>query len=343
MSLRVAVVLADHAQPDSFQLSKPLSAADSEAVRGLKEALSTLPGYRFTYFSDHRRLIGELSANIGELDLVLNLCDKGFHNDWTKEAHVPALLETLGVPYTGAGPRSLIWCFDKALVYAAATAMGVAVPRYACMARAVVEWSGPYPAFVKPNFADGSYGITREAIAHDDAGVTRAVSAMCDAFGYEDLVLVQEYLPGKDLSVGILGNGAGSLRALPILEESYAAVPAHVPHVASYEAKWDSEALDSPYHGLGWLRAELPSHVERQLVKWSLALVQRLECHDYARVDFRLDAQGEPRLLEVNPNPGWDYWTYLATMAGFAGSSYPELLREILEAACTRYGLPAPR
>jgi D-alanine-D-alanine ligase len=340
MPLRVAVVLADAAQPDPFQISQALPTADVAAARGLRDALSTLSQYRFLYFSDHRRLFHELSAQRSQIDLVLNLCDKGFHNDWSKEAHVPALLELLGLPYTGAGPRSLVWCFDKALVYAAAEALGVAVPRFECMAAAEVAWSGPYPAFLKPNFADGSFGITREAIAHDAGGIARAVNAMCQAFGYADLVLVQEYLPGKDLSVGVVGNAKGTLRALPILEESYAGVAAGIPHVGSYEAKWDSEATDSPYHGLSWLRAELAPEVERELVAWSLALVQRFECHDYARVDFRLDESGQPRLLEVNPNPGWDYWTYLATMAGFAALSYADLLRTILESACARHGLP---
>jgi D-alanine-D-alanine ligase len=343
MPLRVAVVLADAAQPDPFQISEALPAADIDAARGLKAALSTLPEYRFVYFSDHQRLFHQLSAQRGQIDLVLNLCDKGFHNDWTKEAHVPALLEILGVPYTGAGPRSLVWCFDKTLVYAAAEAMGVAVPRFECLAAADVTWSGPYPAFVKPNFADGSFGITREAIAHDAGGVSRAVAAMCQAFGYEDLVLVQEYLSGKDLSVGVVGNADGALRALPILEENYAGVPAGIPHIGSYEAKWDSEATESPYHGLSWLRAELTPDVEQQLIAWSLALVQRFECHDYARVDFRLDARGQPRLLEVNPNPGWDYWTYLATMAGFASLDYAALLRTILDSACARYALSRAR
>jgi D-alanine-D-alanine ligase len=343
MPMTVGVVLADDAQPDPFQISNALPTADAAALAGLRTALHTLQDYHFVYFSDHVRLFHELSSQRARIDLVLNLCDKGLHNDWTKEAHVPALLEILGVPYTGAGPRSLVWCFDKALVYGAASALGVAVPRFECAPAAEVAWSGPYPAFVKPNFADGSFGITREAVARDASGVTRAVAAMREAFDYDDLVIVQEYLPGKDLSVGVVGNADGSFRALPILEESYAAVPEGTPHVGSYEAKWDSEAADSPYHGLSWLRAELAPELEHELVTWSLALAKRLECHDYARVDFRLDARGQPRLLEVNPNPGWDYWTYLATMAGFADLTYPDLLRGILDAACARHGLARAR
>ncbi len=332
----VAVVLADDAQPDPFQLSPALPAARVDAVRGLTAALQELREYRFLYFSDHRRLFDQLSARRHELDLVLNLCDQGLHNDWTQEAHVPAMLEVLGLPYTGAGPSSLVWCFDKAFVYGVAEALGIAVPRFSCVEAGNVDWDGPYPAFVKPNFADGSFGITGSAVAHDAPGIRRAISAMRETFAYDDLALVQEYLPGLDLSVGVIGNPPASHRALPILEENYAGVTGGAPHVGSYEAKWDSEDAASAYHGVSWLRAHLPEEIERRLVDWSLLLVQRLECHDYARVDWRLDGEGQPRLLEVNPNPGWDHWTYLATMAGWAGLEYPELLRAILEAARAR-------
>lgn len=339
----VAVVLADDTQPDPFQLSPALPAARADAVRGLTAALQELHEYCFIYFSDHRCLFAELSARRHEIDLVLNLCDQGLHNDWRREAHVPALLDVLGLRYTGASPRSLVWCFDKAFVYGVAEAMGIAVPRFTCLDAGDVAWDGPYPAFVKPNFADGSFGITREAVAHDAAGIKRAISAMRDTFAYDDLVLVQEYLPGLDLSVGVIGNPPASQRALPILEENYAGVTGGAPHVGSYEAKWDSEDTASAYHGVSWLRAQLPAEIERRIVDWSLLLLSRLECHDYARVDWRLDRDGQPRLLEVNPNPGWDHWTYLATMAGWAGLQYPALLRAILEAARARTTAAPPR
>ncbi|HTA92430.1 MAG TPA: hypothetical protein VK745_22785 [Polyangiaceae bacterium] len=338
----VAVVLADDEQPDPFQLSPALPAARADAVFGLTTALQQLRDYRFIYFSDHQRLFAELSARRHEIELVLNLCDQGLHNDWAREAHVPALLEVLGLPYTGASPRSLVWCFDKAFVYGVATAMGIAVPQFTCAEAGKVTWDGPYPAFVKPNFADGSFGITRHAVAHDAEGIRRAVSAMRETFGYGDLVLVQEYLPGLDLSVGVIGNPPVSQRALPILEENYAGVTGGAPHVGCYEAKWDSESTASAYHGVSWLRAQLPAEIERRIVDWSLLLLERLECHDYARVDWRLDSTGQPRLLEVNPNPGWDHWTYLATMAGWAGLEYPELLRAILEAARARTSAAHP-
>jgi D-alanine-D-alanine ligase len=333
--MRVAVLLADREAADPFGVSPALAGADAEAVRGLKNALETLDGYRFVYVESHEDLFDQLSAQAASIDLVLNLADKGFGNDWSREPHVPALLEILELPYSGAGPRSLAWCLDKMYVYGVAGAMAVPVPASRYVAPTGPRWDGPYPAFVKPNLADGSFGITRASVAEDAAGIARAVDAARAAFGYVGPFLVQEFLPGADLSVGLIGNPASGLTVLPILEEDYTAVDA-VPHIGSYEAKWDSEDPHSPYHRLDWRRADLPARTAAEIVGWSRQLFERLECRDYARVDWRLDADGRPRLLEVNPNPGWDYWTYLATMAGWCGMSYPGMLRAIIESARTR-------
>jgi D-alanine-D-alanine ligase len=161
--------------------------------------------------------------------------------------------------------------------------------------------------------------------------------SISERFGYDDLFVVQEFLSGADLSVGVLGNPPSDHIVLPMLEEVYTGVPDDAPRIGSYEAKWDSEDADSPYLHIEWAQATLPSATERQIAQWSAELFARLECRDYARFDWRLDTSGAPKLLEANPNPGWDYWTYLATMAGWAGISYPEMLRRILESALRRY------
>lgn len=332
---RVAVILGDSGKPDPFKITPSLDHVGEAAQVGLKAALEQLPEYRYAYFTDHNRLLADLTAQRSDIDLVLNFCDQGFGNDPLREAHVPALLELLELPFTGGGPRCLTACYDKLLVYAVAAGIGVPVPRSAGIRTDAIAWNGPFPAFVKPNFADGGFGIARQSVVQTRGDLNAAVHAIRDQFGYDDLFIVQEYLPGADLSVGVLGN-APDFTVLPVLEECYAGVPVGVPHVGSYEAKWDSEQAGSPYRTVDWIRATLPPDTERAIAAWSCALFTRLECRDYARFDWRLDAAGAPRLLEVNPNPGWDYWTYLATMAGWADIEYPELLRRILAAALLR-------
>ena len=340
--LNVAVILGDATRADPFQRSAALDGTDAEALKGLRAALEQLTEYSFVYLTDHDTLLDDLQQRQHHLDLGFNLCDQGFRNDANKELHIPALLELLGLPYTGAGPQSLAYCYNRMLVYPTAREMGIPRPASACAHYTEdLAWNGTYPVLVKPNFGDGSFGITRSSVAHNRAEIAKAAAIIRAQFDYDGLLIVQEFLSGKDLRVGIIGNPPADCLVLPVLEENYAAVPSTVPPIGCYEAKWESEDPGSPYPHLTWERADLPSALEQQIVAWSLALFERLACRDYARVDWRLDQQGNPKLLEVNPNPGWDYWTYLATMAAWAGISYPDMLRFILRAAQKRSGVGA--
>jgi D-alanine-D-alanine ligase len=149
-------------------------------------------------------------------------------------------------------------------------------------------------------------------------------------------VLVEKFLTGKDISVGIIGNSPESYQVLPIIEEDYSLLPEDLPKICGYEAKWDP---NSPYWNLRSIPANLPEETERFLVASCLKLFERLGCRDYVRFDWRLDSEGTPRLLEVNPNPGWCWDGHLAKMAKLAGISYPQMLHQILRAAEDRLQL----
>ncbi|TAL75711.1 MAG: hypothetical protein EPN88_03215, partial [Bacteroidetes bacterium] len=140
-----------------------------------------------------------------------------------------------------------------------------------------------------------------------------------------------EFLTGKEISVGIIGNPPESYTVLPVIEEDYSRLPVDLPKICGYEAKWEP---DSPYFNLlRSIQADLPEDVEKQIIENCVKLFTRLECRDYCRFDFRLDASGVPRLLEVNPNPGWCWDGHMAKMAGLGNISYPRLLEMILQAA----------
>ncbi|MCB0060703.1 MAG: hypothetical protein KDE19_01255, partial [Caldilineaceae bacterium] len=109
-----------------------------------------------------------------------------------------------------------------------------------------------------------------------------------------------------------------------------------LPKICGYEAKWDP---DSPYWQLRSIPANLPEATERYLIASCLKLAERLGCRDYVRLDWRLDNEGTPRLLEVNPNPGWCWDGHLAKMAKLAGYSYSEMLGLILKATEDRLAL----
>jgi D-alanine-D-alanine ligase len=145
---------------------------------------------------------------------------------------------------------------------------------------------------------------------------------------------VQEYLPGPEYGVGLIGNPEGRLDALPVLEVDFTRLPAGLAPILSYESK---VLPDSPYWTeIKFKRAEADGAMLERMVDHAKRLFARLGCRDYGRFDFRCATDGAPRLLEVNPNPAWANDGKLAFMAGFAGIAYPQLLRMILDAACAR-------
>jgi D-alanine-D-alanine ligase len=274
----------------------------------------------------------------GKIDFVFNLCDEGFGNDPTRELHVPALLEILGIPYTGAGPQCLAYCYDKSLVRGVAKEMGIPVPEAIFIRPEDTTFELPmnFPVIVKPNFGDSSFGITVRSVCSTIEELSAAIEEIRTKFGYEKPILVEEFLTGKDLTVGIIGNPPDDYIVLPIAEEDYSVLPPGLPPICGYEAKW---LPDSPYWKLRSIPADLPDEVEKAIIEDCLQLFQRLGCRDYARFDWRLDAEGRPKLLEVNPNPGWCWDGHLAKMAALQGMSYAEMLLAILQTAERRLGL----
>jgi D-alanine-D-alanine ligase len=188
-----------------------------------------------------------------------------------------------------------------------------------------------FPVIAKPNFGDSSFGITQKSVAYNVEELNNAIIKTREKFGYDKPILVEEFLPGKDLTLGIIGNVPDFYTILPIIEEDYTELPYGLPKICGYEAKW---MQDSPYFKLlRSVKANLDKETENSIITCSLKLSERLECRDYVRFDWRLDANGIPRLLEVNPNPGWCWDGHLAKMAGFKKLTYAEMLKCIIEAA----------
>ncbi|MDO9576221.1 MAG: methyltransferase domain-containing protein [bacterium] len=339
----VVVLLGDPTKPDPL---KPLGIFDDDdlytidQLKGVMRELEQTGNYRFIYFANHDTLIQDLIKirEKGKLDIVFNLCDEGYSNDAREELHVPALLDILGIPYTGAGPQCLAYCYDKSLVRGIAKEMEIRVPEAFFIKPEDTSFELPlgFPVIVKPNFGDSSFGITQRSVTNTVEELVNAISEIREKFGYDKPVLVEEFLTGKDLSVGIIGNPPESYIVLPIIEEDYSTLPPELPRICGYEAKW---LPDSPYWNLQSIPSELPEETEKIIVECCLKLFERLECRDYSRFDWRLDTEGNPKLLEVNPNPGWCWDGHLAKMAKIAGMSYTEILKIILRAAEQRLKL----
>lgn len=336
--LDVTVLLGDPRLPDQVKRGGVFQDEDMDTVKRLKDALAELTQYKFRYLDNHATLDRDLTDL--RTDLVFNLCDEGFNNDPFKELHVPALLETLGLPYTGGAPPALAACYDKGLVRAVAMTLDVPVPleTYVRPGDQGATLPGVFPAILKPNTGDSSQGITMDAVVRNEKALLDYLERLRAEFPRRS-VLVQEFLTGAEYSVGLVGNPDQGLRALPILEVDYSKLDSNLPRILGYESKWEP---DSPYWTqIHYQEAALSEIAQQQLVEHSTRLFERLGCRDYARFDFRADARGEIKLLEVNPNPGWCWDGKLNIMAGFTGMRYSELLGQILQAAVERLNIVA--
>jgi D-alanine-D-alanine ligase len=329
----VVVLMGDPERPDKVKPSGAFDANDMATIRELKIALSSLVEYKFTYLNNHSAILNDLLKIRPRTDFVLNLCDEGFINDPGKELHIPAMLEVLNIPYTGANPQSLAYCYDKSLVRGIAKEMGISVADavFVNPEDNVFDMTLDFPVIAKPNFGDSSIAITADSVANNFEELNDAIIRIREKVGFDKPILIEEFLPGKEITVGIIGNPPESYTILPMAEEDYSQLPPNLPRICGYEAKW---LEDTPYFKLlRSIPANIPDDIEKVISENCLKLFERLGCRDYARFDWRFDQQGIPKLLEVNPNPGWCWDGHLAKMSALKGMDYPEMMRFILQTA----------
>ena len=330
---RIVVLTGDHGAPDETKRGGQYNEEDLATHGVMKAAFQSFGAFEFQFWNDHNGLLERLDEE--RPDLVVNFCDTGFRNVATLELHIPAYMELLGIPYTGAPPAAIVTCYDKEIVRLVAQAHGVEVPREAFISADQDLSTLPdiLPALLKPNRADGSVGITKDAVVRTPEEACAYLDWMRETLPGRD-ALMQEYLPGAEYGIGLIGNAETGLVALPALEVDYSALPKDLNPILSYESK---AIPDSPYWTeIKFKRAEMPAVDEERLAEWSTRLFVRLGLRDYARFDYRRSADGGIKLMEVNPNPAWANDGKLAFMAGFSGKSYPEMLRMILDAAVAR-------
>jgi len=330
---QVTVLMGDPSLPDVVKVDGKFNPIDIDTIERLKLALGELTDYEFSYIDDHQALARTLRAE--PPSFVFNLCDEGFWNRATMELHIPALLDMHGIPYSGAGAAGLGLCYNKNLVRGFAESLDIPTPMesYIGLDDSVATLPATFPALVKPNFGDSSVGITKDAVVHNSTELMAYLEWLRSTFG-RCAILIQEFLTGTEYSIGVVGNPGLSYRMLPALQVDYSQLPGDLPPILCYESKW---CPDSPYWDrVKYSEADTSDDQRRTLYDHSNTLFERLGCRDYARFDFRADANGVIKLMEVNPNPGWCWDGKFNMMAGYAGLRYSDLLRLIIEAAQER-------
>jgi D-alanine-D-alanine ligase len=334
--LDVRILSGDPRLSYEYGVDGTFSQEEVDAVQRVKEALAARDGLDVSILDDHSRYIDELRANPPEL--VVNFCDTGYRNRLALEPNIPAFLEMLDIPYTGASPASMHLCGDKSLVRHVAAAHSIPVPNEKLVDLTADPLVLPdlYPAMIKPNGGCGSMGIGADCVVHDAAEADATLRRFAAELDRPE-ALIQDFLTGAEYTMGLVGNPETGFTILPTLEVDYSDLDPELPPILAYGSKADPE---SPYwRALRFRQAELSPEVSAQMIDQATFLFGRLGFRDYARIDFRAGADGVPRLLDANFNPTWSWDGKMAIMAGWAGYDYGDLLELIVKAARQRYGI----
>jgi D-alanine-D-alanine ligase len=266
-------------------------------------------------------------------DIAFNICE-GHHGD-SRESQVPALLELLRIPYTGSKILTLALTLDKVMCKRVLIAEGLPTPPFQVFERAdePLRPDLEFPLFVKPSREGTGMGITRESVVREEEALRRQVGKMIGH--YQQPALVESFVDGREMTVGIMGNER--LTVLPILEVDLSPCPPE--EAGIYTSRVKTELARVPNY-------VCPAPLEPALIKQLGHLATRAYratgCLDVARVDFRLDRQNRPWILEINPLPGLcPGISDLVIIAQAAGLSHPQLVNTILALAWQRYGHPA--
>lgn len=270
-------------------------------------------------------------------DLVFNMAES--RGGRAREAYVPAILEFFGIPYTGSDPLTLAVTLDKAMTKRVLAAAGVLTPAFEVYAPgAPLRWRGPEPPVViKPLHEGSSIGVRDDSLCHTGAEAARRVREIHRE--WEQPAVAEAFLPGREFTCALVGNGR-ALRAYPLVELDFAALPAGASPIYSYEAKW---VWDRPAAPLPVFRcpADVPSALERRVVGAAKAAWHALGCRDWARIDLRLDDAGRVQVLEVNALPGVlpdpDQNSCYPKAARAAGLDFEATILAVVEAARARY------
>ncbi|WP_305044485.1 D-alanine--D-alanine ligase family protein [Geoalkalibacter sp.] len=320
--------------PPQLIHGEPLDRISEEGAEG--EAQAVAAALRELGHAPHLVALGEdIAPFIAELraaapDLAFNLCE-GFWGQSRKEMHVAALLDLLGLAFTGAAPLCLGLTQDKARTKDLLTRHQLPTPKY-LLVKLGEQYPRvrdlAYPLIVKPRFEDASLGISNESVVDNERELKNRIDYVHRT--YRQGALVEEFIEGREINAAVIGNGPHEV--LPLSEIRFHSDL--VRPIVSYEGKWLEQS-----QGYQGTQPVCPAPLKGRdaiLVRdVALRAYKIMECRDYARVDIRL-RDGVPYILEVNANPDISPEAGLARCAGVAGHTYPQLIRRVLEMAAQR-------
>lgn len=273
--------------------------------------------------------LAQIRKGIEEIrpQITFNLLED-FHDITIFDQNVVSYLELLRQSYTGCNPRGLMLAKDKALTKQLLTYHRIPVPDFAVFSRnrAVRRPKDlPFPLIVKSLTQEASTGISQASVVNDDDKLRERVLFIHQNVGTD--AIAEQYIEGRELYVGVLGNLR--LQVFPIWEMYFTNLTSEARPIATDRVKWNVKYQER--HGITTDIAEdLPEALEQRIVNICKRVYRVLWLSGYARIDLRLDPNGNPYVLEANPNPQLAFLEDFAEAAGAAGMKYDALLERIL-------------
>ena len=326
---RVLVEGDDDTASDKSPVTRTLDKKEVEDE--VAEALTKLGHEAVQYELDgtHKSLLGLARV---DCDLVFNLAES-FADDDTADFKIAAFLDLLGKNYTGTGAAGLMLSQDKAVAKKIFAFHGIHTPVFAKSFRGRLDFSHDlhFPVIVKPAREDGSIGIEFSAVVNSIRELMERMDWLHANF--DSPVLIEEYIEGREMYVGVIGNDKPE--ALPVVELDLSKLPDGTPRIAAAEVKW-GKGTKAYRDTKSTVATDLPEETMLALQQTAIAAYQALEVRDYGRVDMRLQPDGRVQVIEVNPNPWLSSRAEFVMAARKSGRTYTQLIEEIVDLATAR-------
>jgi len=270
-------------------------------------------------------------------DLVFNIAE-GIGGR-ARESQIPMMLEMLGIPFTGSDSTTLAIALDKARTKEVLSFHKIPTPRFRILrdSKDILKISSilstpglKYPIFLKPLREGSSIGISKRSLVFDDKELKKEAEYLIER--YNQPVLAEEFVPGREFTVALIGNKP---EVLPLIELDFSLLPSDAPKFDCYEVKWylDEDKIRCP--------ANLDENLEKRIKRMAVKTFKVLDCKDLCRVDLRLDDNGVPNVFDVNPLPGLNpdpkENSRFPKACYTAGMSYRDMIGRILFSAIERY------
>jgi len=259
-----------------------------------------------------------------ETDMVFNLFE-GFDGCPETEAVVTDILDEIGLPYTGCPGSALSLALDKAGVKALIKDSGIPTPCWQVISPETLHtFNFSYPCIVKPCGEDASHGLTADSVVQNSAAMETQVRRISQLFGGK--ALVERFIDGREFNATVIGNS--ELGVLPISEIVYY-MSVGKPRILTFASKWESQSIDFQCTKV-ICPATIHTRLRKEIINIAMSTYRLIGCRGYARLDFRLDTEGQPEVIDVNPNPDISPDAGAARQAQVAGMSYNQFIEKIV-------------